>query len=146
MTPYPHHYTVTAAVGSSGDVPLASAGLPTLASAPPAEFGGPGNLWSPETLLVAAVADCFVLTFRAVARAAGFAWQSLDCRVEGTLERVDGVTRFTAYRTHATLTLAPGADHAKGEALLERSEQVCLVANSLNGTRELTSTLLESNG
>jgi organic hydroperoxide reductase OsmC/OhrA len=31
------------------------------------QLGGPGGQWSPETLLVAAAAECFILTFRAVA-------------------------------------------------------------------------------
>jgi organic hydroperoxide reductase OsmC/OhrA len=38
----------------------------------------PGNAWSPETSLVAAVADCFILTFRGVAQAAKFPWESLE--------------------------------------------------------------------
>jgi hypothetical protein len=33
----------------------------------PREFDGRGNQWSPESLLAAALADCFVLSFRAVA-------------------------------------------------------------------------------
>jgi organic hydroperoxide reductase OsmC/OhrA len=146
MTPYPHHYTVTTLAGGTGDVPLSAVGLPPLSTAPPAEFGGPGDAWSPETLFVGAVADCFVLTFRAVARAAGYSWQQLECKVEGTLDRSEGVTRFTHYRTDATLTVAPGDDHAKAEALLERAERACLIANSLNGTRELRATVVERAG
>jgi len=57
MHPYPHLYTVQASASPEGDVPLACAGLPTLTTAPPAEFDGPGDRWSPETLLVGAVAD-----------------------------------------------------------------------------------------
>ena len=137
MKPYPHEYVVTASGGASGSLALQSTGLQSLETAPPAEFGGPGNLWSPETLLVGAVADCFILTFRAVARAAQFPWSTLDCRVEGRLERAEGGTQFTAYRTVATLTVAAGADESKARELLERSERGCLVANSLRGTREL---------
>jgi hypothetical protein len=37
--------------------------------AAPAEFGGPGDQWSPESLLAGAIASCFALTFRFVARA-----------------------------------------------------------------------------
>ena len=64
-----HHYSVQASAGVDTDVVLTAAGIPDLATASPAEFGGPGDRWSPETLLVGAVANCFVLTFRAVARA-----------------------------------------------------------------------------
>ena len=61
MHPFPHHYAVDAAVRPDGDVPLSSEGVRVIESAPPKEFDGPGNQWSPEQLLTAAVADCFVL-------------------------------------------------------------------------------------
>jgi organic hydroperoxide reductase OsmC/OhrA len=69
MHPLPHHYNVSIRAGEEGSVEITSPGLSTLVSAPPVEFGGPGDLWSPETLIVAAVADCFVFTFRAIAAA-----------------------------------------------------------------------------
>ncbi|MGI9245682.1 MAG: OsmC family protein, partial [Steroidobacteraceae bacterium] len=94
MHPYPHHYTVNARSEPTGDVELAAANLPTLQTAPPLEFDGPGDRWSPETLLCAAVADCFVLSFRAVARASRLDWTSLECRVEGKLDKVDGKAQF----------------------------------------------------
>ena len=56
--------TAHASSSGDGDVALSGDGLPAIATAPPAEFGGPGDRWSPETLLAAAVADCFVLGFR----------------------------------------------------------------------------------
>ena len=62
MQAFPHHYAVVATADMHSDVALEGKGLPPIASAPPTEFGGPGDRWSPETLLVAAVADCFVLT------------------------------------------------------------------------------------
>jgi organic hydroperoxide reductase OsmC/OhrA len=65
MKSFPHIYNVTASAMPDGDVELTADRLPFLLSAPPAEFGGPGDRWSPETLLAAAVGDCFVLTFRA---------------------------------------------------------------------------------
>ncbi len=144
MQPYPHTYTVHASGTATGSIPVSATGLPTLETAPPAEFDGPGDVWSPESLLVAAIADCFILTFRGVSRAAGLQWQQLQCEVDGTLERVGGVTQFTRYTTRATLTLAPGADHAKVHALLERAEKVCLVANSLRGERTLEARLVET--
>ena len=43
-------------------------GVRVIESAPPKEFDGPGDQWSPEQLLTAAVADCFVLNFRTMTR------------------------------------------------------------------------------
>jgi organic hydroperoxide reductase OsmC/OhrA len=137
MHPYPHLYATEARAEPSGDVTVSSAGLPTLATAPPAEFDGPGDRWSPETLLVAAVADCFVLSFRAVARASKLDWTALECRVEGTLDRVDGVTRFTEILVRATLRAPAGVDRERAFKLLEKAEHVCLISNSLNARRRL---------
>lgn len=137
MHPYPHVYRVSAAGAASGAVTVSSPQLPELQTAPPPEFDGPGGVWSPETLLCAAVADCFILTFRGVSRAARFEWLKLDCRVEGTLERAEGGSQFTGFVTVATLTVAEGTDPAKARALLERAEHSCLVSNSLRGARRL---------
>ena len=137
MHPYPHSYRANANGTGVGPVVLSATGLPDLDTAPPVEFGGPGGAWSPETLLVAAVADCFILTFREVARAGNLSWGSLQCTVEGTLDRVAGVTRFSRYLTTVALTLAPGADAALARSLLEKSEKICLVSNSLTGERDL---------
>ena len=142
MHPYPHLYTVQASASPAGDVPVTAAGLPALATAPPAEFDGPGDRWSPETLLVAAIADCFILSFRGVARANKFAWDALECSVEGTLDKVDGRTHFTHYLVRATLRVPAGTDEAKARKLLERAEHVCLISNSLVGQRALESTII----
>jgi len=142
MHPYPHLYTVQASAGPAGDVPVSAAGLPTLTTAPPAEFDGPGDRWSPETLLVAAVADCFLLSFRGVARANKFDWHALECSVEGRLDRVEGKTQFTHYVVRATLRVPAGADESKARELLERAEHVCLISNSLVGQRSLEPTVV----
>ena len=144
MHPYPHVYRVSAAGSAAGSVAVSSPRLPDMVTAPPLEFDGPGDVWSPETLLCAAVADCFILTFRGVSRAAKFEWSALECRVEGTLERVDGKSRFTRFLSVAKLTVASGSDHAKAHALLERAEQACLIANSLSGERALEADIIEA--
>jgi organic hydroperoxide reductase OsmC/OhrA len=135
--PYPHIYQADASGEPTGEVAVESPRLETLHTAPPAEFGGPGDRWSPETLLVASVANCFVLTFRAVARAAGLRWLRVDCRVEGVLERVEGVARFSRFVTRAKLTVPRGSDEAAARKLLERAEHGCLIGNSLRAERRL---------
>ena len=138
MHPFPHRYVVNASVRPGGDVPLSADGMRVIESAPPKEFDGPGNQWSPEGLLTAAVADCFVLSFRAIAAASKFSWVSLEARTEGTLDRIDGKMRFTRFDTHAKLHVSAGADAERAKKLLEKAEANCLVANSLNSERHLT--------
>ena len=109
MQELPHNYTVQGVTHSNDDgVTLRSKGLPSLDTDLPANFGGSGDRWSPETLLVAAVADCFSLAFRIVAR--DFPWSELRCEVEGELDRVDRETRFTEFRIHADLLIPSEAD------------------------------------
>jgi organic hydroperoxide reductase OsmC/OhrA len=139
MHPYPHHYVVQASATPEGDVPVDSEGLPRLATAPPAEFDGPGDRWSPETLLCASVADCFLLSFRGVARAAKLEWTALSCEVRGTLERVEGRTRFTHMHVVAALRVPAGTDADKATKAMERAEHVCLISNSLVAERHLES-------
>jgi organic hydroperoxide reductase OsmC/OhrA len=138
MHPFPHQYLVNAAVRPDGDVPLSTEGVRVIESAPPREFDGPGNQWSPEGLLTAAVADCFVLGFRAIAAASKYPWHSLESQTRGTLDRVEGKMRFTRFETHAKLHVPPGADIERAKKLLEKAELTCLVANSLNSERHLT--------
>jgi organic hydroperoxide reductase OsmC/OhrA len=144
MHPYPHLYTVQASAQPEGDAPVTSSGLPTLTTAPPAEFGGPGDRWSPETLFCAAVASCFLLSFRAVARASKFDWLELECRVDGTLQRVEKTTRFTEVLTVATLRVPAGGNRDKAIKLMEKAENVCLISNSLVCERRLEITVVEA--
>lgn len=142
MQDYPHHYVVSADAPAEGEIQVSSTGLESLPSMPPAEFDGPGDRWSPETFLVAAVADCFILTFRAVTRGSKFEWNSVNCEVNGVLDRVDRVTRFTDYHVKVTLHVPAGTDLHKAERLVEKSEHVCLVTNSLNGESHLETTIV----
>ena len=131
MQPFPHRYQVSAAADVEGDVTLESERLPALRSAAPAEFGGPGDRWSPETLLVASVADCFMLTFRAIAQFSKLPWTSLTCDVTGTVDRIDRVTQFTGFIVRARLRVPAGANEEQARRLLVRAEETCLVTASL---------------
>jgi organic hydroperoxide reductase OsmC/OhrA len=137
MQPLPHVYSVVAVGSADGSVSIAATGLPQLVSAPPPQFGGPGDQWSPESLLAAAVASCFILTFRSIARASRLEWTRLECHAEGTLERLEGVTRFTRVVTRATLTVPAGTSTVLCERALAKAEEGCLIANSLRCKREL---------
>ena len=133
MQNFPHHYQVTATGGVEGNVTVTSAGLPNLQTASPPEFDGPPGLWSPETLLTAAVANCFILTFRAaVACASKLEWNQLECKALGVLDRIERVTRFTEMHITVKLHLPAGSDADRAQRAVEKSEQACLITNSLN--------------
>jgi peroxiredoxin-like protein len=134
---YPHHYVVAATAKSDSNLTTSSPGLVDLESAAPAEFGGPGDQWSPETLLVASVADCFILSFKAIARASKLEWNSISCDAEGVLEKVDRVTQFTAFHLRAALDVPEGTRPEKAARLMEMAEKSCLITNSLKADSHL---------
>jgi organic hydroperoxide reductase OsmC/OhrA len=141
MQDLPHQYIVSADAESRGNVVLSADGVADLESASPVHFGGPGDHWSPEHLLVATVADCFILSFRAVARASRLEWDSLRCSVDGTLDKIDRVTQFTGFKVSATLHLPSGSNEEKAQRLLEKAEHVCLITNSLKADSHLEATV-----
>jgi len=132
MRAFPHRYVISAAAEPDGEVALQGQRLPRLGSLPPAEFDGPGDRWSPGTLAVAAVADCFVLTFRGIAKAARLPWLSLNCEATGTLDRVEHVTRFTRFDLQASVDVPDGVSDEQVRRVVARAEETCLIANSFN--------------
>jgi organic hydroperoxide reductase OsmC/OhrA len=137
MQPYPHHYQVSAWAEGESLVPVSGKGLPDIDTAPPPEFGGPGDKWSPETMLVATVSNCLILTFRSVARASQVEWNSIACHTEGILDRVDKVLRFTEFKLRVDLKIPADGHVERAKRAVEKSEQVCLVTRSLNGATSL---------
>ena len=141
MQDFPHLYTVTAGGTAEGDIVVEGAALPPIVTSSPPQFGGPAGRWSPEALLVAAVADCYILSFRAIAKATRLPWDAIECTVSGTLDRVEKVTQFTEFHVRATLRVPPDTDSAKARAAMERAEQICLITNSLKGTSHVDATV-----
>jgi peroxiredoxin-like protein len=132
MTPLPHHYEVALhADGDSAPGLLSAEGAPPLHVSAPRQYDGPGDQWTPEHLLLAAVEACFLMTFRAYARASHLPFAHLAITASGTVARDNGATRFTAIALRPVLTLAVEADRERAGHLLEKAEKACLVSASL---------------
>lgn len=132
MKPLPHRYDVHLTGGPSGYAQLSTAGVPELRTAPPADYDGPGDAWSPEHLLLASVQACFLFTLRAIARLSKLEFTALELDASGTVNRQDGVTRFTEIVLRPRLTVASGTDRERALHVLEKSEKTCLVSASLS--------------
>lgn len=141
MNHFPHQYNVSAHAEPNGLVTINTDGVAELKSAPPQQFGGPGDQWSPEELLVASIADCFVLSFRAIAAASKLEWTSVRCEATGTLDRVERSIEFTAFTVRAHLTIPAGTDENRAQRLLEKAEKACLITNSLKAEPHLETTI-----
>ena len=132
MKPLPHVYTARLSGGPNGYAVIGASGVPDLRTAAPADYDGPGDAWSPEQFLMAAVEACFLLTLQAVARASKVEFTSLELTGEGTVDRKDGATRFTQIVLRPRLTLPAGANRERAMRVLEKSEKACLISASLS--------------
>ncbi len=137
MQDLPHNYILSASVEGAKNVTVSAAGLPDLETAGPPQFGGPGDVWSPETMLVGAVANCFILSFRAIARKAKLDWLTLECEVEGELDKIEKFTQFSGFKVMARLTITDEKYRKKADVILEKAEKYCLISNSMKAPSHL---------
>ena len=105
---------------------------PALDFSVPPEFGGEGGYWTPEHLLLAAVASCYVATFRGMAEKSNLEFPSIAVAVQGVIEKLDGGLRFTRITLKPEVTVNREADHERASRLLEKAERNCLIARSLS--------------
>ena len=100
--------------------------------ATPPEFpkGIPG-IWSPEHLFTASVSSCFMTTFLAIAENSKLEFKSFSCKSKGKLDQVEGKFMMTEIILEPTVVIKYDADRDKAEHILQKSESVCLISNSI---------------
>ena len=96
----------------------------------PSDLGGSDEWWSPEHLLVAAVASCMSGTFFALAERAKLHVGSYHSRASGVLDRFDGRTAFSSIHIDVVITVLVG-DEERTRALAVDAKKHCFVAASL---------------
>ncbi|GAB3093744.1 OsmC family protein [Aestuariicella hydrocarbonica] len=131
MQQLPHQYKVKVEGQPEGSLATSAKALPVIQVAPPEEFGGPGDQWSPEELLMASLADCLVLSFKSIARASRLEWSAIECESDGKLEKVGSKVQFTDVLSTVRLTIPASASQEKAEKLLHKAEETCFISNSL---------------
>ena len=104
---------------------------PKLDFAPPPEFQGEAGYWTPEYMLLAAVAACFVTTFLAIAGFSKFEVAKLEVTADGEIEKVKTGFLFTRIYVRPLLMLHQEKDRDRGLRLLEKAERACLISRSL---------------
>lgn len=117
-------------------------GLPDLEIASPAQFGGPGGLWTPEHFFVGAATACWMTTFLAVAELSKLEIEEVAADGEGFLEKGDD-RRFSIARIvlRPRVTIVREEDRDKALRLIQKAEDACLVARSMKSVVELEPTL-----
>jgi peroxiredoxin-like protein len=104
---------------------------PRLDFAAPPEFQGVPGVWSPEHFFLAAIAGCFVTTFRAIAEFSKFNFDGLAVSAEGVLEKAEGGYKFTRIFLQPALTIEHEEDRERAQRLLEKAERSCLISRSI---------------
>lgn len=111
---------------------------PPLAIAVPAEFrGGVAGYWSPEELLVAAVASCYELTLRSIADRRRLDFTQLDVRATGHVTQLArGRIGFLAIELDVRIECELG-DEGIAEAAAHKAHELCIVGQALEVPVEL---------
>jgi organic hydroperoxide reductase OsmC/OhrA len=119
-------------------VHLRADGKTPLEAATPPEFrGGTPGVWSPEDLLVASVASCYVLTLEAVAARRGVVVRDLAVAGFGHVtRRAEGRVGFVVIELRVELTVDEGCGEQAARAA-RAAKQACLVAQALEIPVEL---------
>ena len=127
-----HKYRVGATSAAVRSGLLVAQGIePSIGFSAPPEFQGLAGRWTPEHLLVAAVASCYVSTFSGMAFNSKFEFLSLDLETEGIIAQDREGWRFQEVVLRPRLTVAREEDKERGNRLLHKAEKNCLVGRSL---------------
>ena len=110
----------------------ATAGRPTIAITPPAEFGGQADRWNPELLLVSAVESCMLLTTLSIVQRQKIALKSYTSTAAGHMEKTPNGLRFTGIDISIRLTTATAEEAEKADKAVRMAEKYCPVSNAVN--------------
>lgn len=142
MTPVVHTYAVDVEWASSEGTSsyrgysrrhtvTSDADAPIVASADP-HFLGDAALWNPEQLLVAAAANCHMLSYLALCARRGVVVREYVDSAVGTMTSEPGAGgRFTSIELRPRVVVAPGSDAALALALHHEAGEQCYIAASL---------------
>ena len=128
-----HQFRVVAwwASGRTGIAKSVSAPNVIHFTSPPAA-GGLDGRWTPEDLLLCAVASSFTTTFRILAEISKFAYSDLQVEVEGDIQKADSGDQFSEVIIRPRLTISKGEDQTRAMKLLEKAEELCLISRALS--------------
>jgi len=100
----------------------------------PTEFGGLEGRWTPEELLLAAIAGCYTTTLRAIAGSAEFNFTDLQVEASGTVRKAESGWTFSQIVVRPNLKIASAEERERALDLLKRAEKLCLVSRAIGAT------------
>jgi organic hydroperoxide reductase OsmC/OhrA len=107
-----------------------------------AELGGLDGRWTPEQLLLSALAGCFTTTFHDVARSAKFEYTDLEVEIEGSVRRNRTAgNAFNEILIRPRLTVHAEDQRETGLNLLRRTKSLCLISRAITVPQTLEPTV-----
>jgi len=128
-----HRFRVVAwwASGRTGIAKSSSAPNAIHFTSPPA-FGGLEGRWTPEDLLLCAVASCYTTTFRTLAEYSKFEYTDLQVEADGVINKGASGYSFGEVSIHANLTISQEEERVQASKLLHKAKELCLVSRALS--------------
>jgi organic hydroperoxide reductase OsmC/OhrA len=99
--------------------------------AAPPQFGGLEGRWTPEDLLMTALASCFTTTFHTIAGYSKFEYTDLAVEAEGTVAKTENGYCFSEIIIRPRLTISGEENRGQAIGLLHKAKTLCLVSRAL---------------
>jgi len=97
-----------------------------------AELGGLQGRWTPEQLLLCALAGCFTTTFNDVARSVKFDYTDLEVEIEGSVRRTRATgCNFSEILIRPRLKVHSEDQIEAGLTLLRRTKSLCMISRAI---------------
>jgi organic hydroperoxide reductase OsmC/OhrA len=112
---------------------VSAAGKPAIAGSADTTFRGDADRWNPEELLLAALAQCHMLSYLHVAVESGFTVVGYEDRATAQLDvHRDGSGELTEAMLRPVVTILEEDRVAVADAAHETATSMCFIARSVN--------------
>jgi len=111
---------------------VAADGLPPILGSSDPTFRGDRTRWNPEQLLLAALAQCHMLSYLHFCAVNGVVVTSYVDDATGTMETAGDSGHFTEVVLHPRITVAEESMTEAALALHSEAHRACFIANSVN--------------
>ena len=107
-----------------------------------AELGGLQGRWTPEQLMLCALAASFTTTFHEMARTAKFEFTDMEVEIEGTVRRNRSTgCNFDEILIRPRLTVQVEEQYEAGLSLLRKTKSVCMISRAITIPQTLEPTV-----
>lgn len=113
------------------DLLISAEGNPSIDGSADKPFRGSPERWNPEELLLAALAQCHMLSYLHVATKNGIVVTGYEDDAVGTMEQVGEGGHFTSVTLRPVVTISAG-DPSVAEQIHAEASALCFIAASVN--------------